>query len=125
MKLHLNNPAQYNLIRSCDRTNNGLRVRVGDTTYTGSLILTPEILEMWSVSRVSDLDTDEFSKLAELGAEVVILGTGPAIEFPDPALTRPLMAMGIGLEVMDTMAACRTYNILRSDDRRVAGALIV
>ena len=125
MKLHLNNPAQYNLIRSCDRTSNGFRVRVGENTYTGSLILTPENLEMWDVSRVSDLDTGEFSRLAELGAEVIILGTGNTIQFPDTALTQPLMARGIGLEVMDTMAACRTYNILRSDDRRVAGALIV
>jgi uncharacterized protein len=125
MKLHLNNPGQYNLILSCDRIENGFQLRVGETTYRNSLILTPGNLEMWPVASVSEINIEHFSRLAELEAEVIILGTGDTIEFPEPGLTQPLMHKRIGLEVMDTMAACRTYNILCSDERRVAGAFIV
>ena len=71
------------------------------------------------------IDREDFERLSELATDVLILGTGTAISFPDPAITRPLMTRGIGLEVMDTAAACRTYNILVADGRNPAAALIV
>jgi uncharacterized protein len=63
--------------------------------------------------------------LAELRPEVVILGTGVKLRFPPPSLTRALVEANIGLEVMDTGAACRTYNILMGDGRRVVAALLM
>jgi len=80
---------------------------------------------MWTVSQVSDLKNEDFVRFASLGVEVVILGTGDTLVFPHPAIMQPLMNKGIGVEVMDTAAACRTYNILLSDGRQVAAGLIL
>lgn len=79
---------------------------------------------MWQVKDVSNLQTSDFELLAEIETEVILLGTGPDLVFPDPALSEPLMRKGIGLEVMDTAAACRTYSVLSGDGRHVAAALI-
>ena len=57
--------------------------------------------------------------------EIVLLGTGDRQRFPRPKLTRALLARGVGVEVMDTSAACRTYNIIMMEDRRVAAALLM
>ncbi|MCY3768819.1 MAG: Mth938-like domain-containing protein [Gammaproteobacteria bacterium] len=125
MKLHLHQTGQRNQIRSLTRLNHGFLLKIGEIDYTRSLILTPEKLEMWEVNRVCELNQADFERLANLNAEVVILGTGNTMVFPDPKITRPLMESRTGLEVMDTAAACRTYNILHSDDRRVAAGLIL
>jgi len=66
-----------------------------------------------------------FAKLAELPLEILILGTGARLQFPHPSLTHRVASAGIGLEVMDTHAACRTYNILLAEDRRVGAALLL
>ena len=79
---------------------------------------------MWSVSEVSSLNIKVFQQLAEINAEVVILGTGDSIVFPETRFTVPLINKGIGLEVMDTPAACRTYNALISDGRKAIAGLI-
>ena len=80
---------------------------------------------MWGVRKVSELETEHFDVLARLGAEVAILGTGSRIVFPDPAIYAPLINSGVGMEVMDTPAACRTYNVLVSDGRKVVAGLIL
>src|SRR5918911_5118705 len=77
--------------------------------------------------RASDfahLTVENFSELAALGVEIVLLGTGARQRFPHPRLTAPLGKARVGLEVMDTKAACRTYNILVAEERRVALALL-
>jgi len=125
MKLHLNNLVQKHLILACKKKDNRYQIKIGDTFYKSSIILTPEKLEMWGVSGVSELIHSDFTKLANLDAEVVILGTGDTLIFPEVEITQPLIAKGIGLEVMTTDAACRTYNILRSDGRHVAAGLIL
>jgi uncharacterized protein len=66
-----------------------------------------------------------FDRLAGLPIEILLLGTGDRLRFPHPSLTAPLRAAGIGVEVMDTGAACRTYNILLAEDRRVGAALML
>ena len=66
-----------------------------------------------------------FLPTVELSPEMVLFGTGPTLRFPHPGLTRSLIEAGIGIEVMDTGAACRTYNILSAEERRVAAALLV
>ncbi len=93
--------------------------------YTESIILTPKKLEKWTISAVSDLKKTDFVTFANLDMEVLILGSGDIAVFPDPAITEPLMKKGIGMEVMDTAAACRTYNILLSDGRNVVAGLIL
>lgn len=125
MKLHLNNPDQVNMIRSCERTDNAYKIQIEDEVYTESLILTLQNLDVWSVDHVSQLKEDDFLNFSKLGAEVILLGTGENMVFLDIALTRPLINQGIGLEVMNTAAACRTYNIMISDGRKVAAGLIL
>jgi uncharacterized protein len=63
--------------------------------------------------------------LAKSGAELIIFGSGQRLRFPQPGWLAPLMAMGIGLETMDTAAACRTYNILASEGRKVVVVLLL
>ncbi len=79
----------------------------------------------WHCERFSDLGAAHFQQLAELGTELVIFGSGGRIRFPQPAWLAPLMARRIGLETMDTQAACRTYNILAGEGRKVAVALLI
>jgi uncharacterized protein len=63
-------------------------------------------------------------KLLELGTEIILLGTGNRLRFPPGPLMRPFAPAGIGLEIMDLKAACRTYNILAAEGRKVAAALL-
>lgn len=70
------------------------------------------------------LETRHFDWLATHNTEIILLGTGPRIRFPHPSLTRALMEAHIGLEVMDTGAACRTYNILAGEGRKVVAVIL-
>lgn len=72
-----------------------------------------------------ELGPDDFARIADLQVEVVIFGSGPRIRFPRPAWLAPLAARRIGIETMDTAAACRTYNILAQEGRQVAVALLL
>jgi len=71
------------------------------------------------------LTTQDFEGLVPLAPEVVLLGTGVTIRLPHPRLTRALTDARIGVEVMDTPAACRTFNILAAEGRRVAAAILI
>ncbi|MFT3719790.1 Mth938-like domain-containing protein [Pseudorhodoferax sp.] len=79
----------------------------------------------WPCTRFEDLGPEHFAQLVELGSEVVIFGSGLRLRFPQPAWLRPLIARRIGLETMDTAAACRTYNILAQEGRDVIAALLL
>lgn len=83
--------------------------------------LTPE----WTKASFETLTIEDFAILAGLDTEILLLGTGARLRFPPPALMQPIYAVGKGLEVMDTSAACRTYNILVAEGRKVACALLV
>jgi uncharacterized protein len=78
----------------------------------------------WAVTDFANLEEAHFASLLELAPELVIFGSGQRIRFPHPSLTRALMARRIGLETMDTAAACRTYNVLLAEDRSVVAALL-
>jgi uncharacterized protein len=102
------------------------RVWVGGTPFTAS-VLVPwqgEVLA-WQAASLAELAEQHFERVAALAPEVVIFGSGPRISFLRPALLRPLMARRIGVETMDTAAACRTYNVLASEGRRVLAALLI
>ena len=79
----------------------------------------------WNCTRLADLSAAHFELLAEDRPEVVIFGSGRRLRFVPPALLRGLIERGIGVETMDTAAACRTYNILAQEGRRVVGALLL
>lgn len=100
-------------------------IQIANQVYRGHLLLTPEqIIDNWPAPAPSELTIDSFARILTYAPEVLILGTGETLEFPPASLNAALAAKRIGLEVMDTQAACRTYNILLTEDRRVAAALI-
>ncbi len=79
----------------------------------------------WPCAAFEDLGPEHFAQLSGLDVEVVIFGSGSRIRFPRPAWLAPLAKRRIGIETMDTAAACRTYNILAQEGRTVAAALLV
>lgn len=91
-----------------------------------SLIIMPDqLIEDWEPQDINSLEQAHFDVLLPLQLEVILLGTGKTLQWPDPAVTAKLISLGIGVEVMNTGAACRTYNILMADQRRFAAALIM
>lgn len=79
----------------------------------------------WHCTRFEQLTEPHFAQLAKTRPELVIFGSGVRLRFPPPAFLRALMAQRIGLETMDTLAACRTYNILAGEGRQVIAALLI
>lgn len=121
MKLHISNTAGINLFTAYGEG----YVAVNHEKYEQNLILLPDSLRPgWSTATVETLGEADMQTLLGLGVEIVLLGTGNRLRFPAGALMRPFAPAGIGLEVMDLQAACRTYNILASEGRRVAAALL-
>jgi len=101
-------------------------IEINKVRYEHSVLVMPEgAVVPWDVTRFEDLTPEHFARLLELGAEVVIFGTGNKLRFPHPRLTAPLTEKRIGVDAMDLQAACRTYNILMLEGRKVAGALLV
>jgi uncharacterized protein len=99
-------------------------VMVNGERHSASIVVLPDRLEQWAVTGFDALTSGDFEFLKKLGAEIVLLGTGERQRFPHPRLTAALAQAGIGLEVMDLQAACRTYNILVAEERKVAAALL-
>jgi uncharacterized protein len=95
----------------------------GARRETSSIVLPERILD-WPVESFDQLRAEDFTIFASLGVDIVLLGTGRRQRFPHPRLTAALTRDGIGVEVMDLQAACRTYNILVAEERKVAAALL-
>lgn len=123
MKIHLqDSDEQINIIHSHGTG----QVRVGKQVLTSSFVISPTaIVSNWSVREIQALQTTDVEVLASLNPEVVLLGTGNHIHFPDPHVLRPLIHQRIGYEVMDTGAACRTFNVLVAEGRLVVAGLIL
>jgi uncharacterized protein len=121
LKFHLSNP-EGNVF-----TGHGPGfVRLGIIEYRENIVVTPEkIVTGWARGGFDALVADDFAAVAALRPEVALLGTGASIRFPHPRLTRALTDERIGLEVMDTPAACRTFNILAAEGRKVAVAILL
>lgn len=101
-------------------------VRLGIVEYRENVVVTPDtIITAWGAGGFDALTEADFVSLAALRPEVALLGTGSSIRFPHPRLTRALTDARIGLEVMDTQAACRTFNILAAEGRKVAAAILI
>ena len=101
-------------------------VEVNRTRYSGSLVVGAETMVTdWPLESIDALAADHLAAILEMKPEIVLLGTGAAFAFPEPARLAPLREARVGVEVMDTAAACRTYNILLGEGRNVVAALIV
>jgi len=121
MELTLQNPGDHLFIRSV--TKDG--IRVVDDLYQSSIILSAgEIIPDWPVSSVDQLTTGTLEPLLGLHPEVVLIGTGATQKFLAPELLMFFYSRKIGIEVMTTDAACRTFNVLVSESRKVVAALI-
>ncbi len=101
-------------------------LRVGALTMNAPVILTPqEILTDWSPPAIEALSIADFHRALAVDPEVILLGTGPMQAFPPTPLVTDILRRGIGFESMATAAACRTFNVLAAENRRVVAALIV
>ena len=98
---------------------------VNEITYSTSIIVMPDlIISPWGPTSLRSLQASDFDKLLDLKPQVVLLGTGQQLQFPKPSFFSLFAKQEIGLEVMDTQAACRTYAVLMSEGRKVAAALL-
>lgn len=122
MKLHL---AAQGPLNTFSGYGDGYVLLNQDRRYERGLVVLPErLIEDWGRCGFAALAPHDFAALVETGAEIVLLGTGSRQRFPSPHLLQPLIEARIGVEVMDLQAACRTYNILLAEGRKVAAALL-
>lgn len=121
MKLHLANAGQQNVIAAYG---DGY-VQINATRHESSVVLDARSVAPWAVTTIRDLTAADLAAVAAAKPEIVIIGTGKRFAFPHPVHLKPLIDARIGYEVMDTAAACRTYNILLGEGRNVMAALVV
>lgn len=100
-------------------------VAVNSVRYERNVLVSPEAVVEWPVTDFETLMPADFQFIREAQPEILILGTGTRQRFPPPALARALAASGAGVEIMDTKAACRTYNILVAEGRKVIAAILL
>ena len=120
MKLHASSPSALNTFSGYGEG----YVLVNGQRHSNNVIVMPEQLLPWGATSFDALTEADFEVIAGLNPEILLLGTGPKQRFPHPRLTRVLAAKRVGVEAMDLQAACRTYNILMAEERRVAAALL-
>lgn len=122
MKLHADHAEGVNLINAYTADS----VSVNGEVHRHSVLVPPTgPVTPWPATSLSDLTEAHFEAIAQASPELVVLGSGQVLRFAPPALLRPLMTARIGIETMDTPAACRTYNILVAEGRKVMAALLV
>ena len=101
-------------------------IKVNDQIHTESIIITPnQLILHWQPQTFSELTSASFDSIIELKPDILLLGTGSKMELVLPELYGQLINLGIGVEVMDTSAACRTFNALSAENRNVVAALII
>lgn len=100
-------------------------VRVGGRLYqTGLIVMSERLIVPWGPEQAADLTVEHLDALLAFAPQVIVLGTGETQIFPDPAITFRALEQGVGIEIMDTGAACRTCNILMTEGRRVVAGLL-
>ena len=122
MELQLENDPLGYRVGSC--VNN--TVAIGEVHYTTSLIVTPEkVVRDWPPQHPGGLTIDDFGIILALEPELILVGTGNSLRFPDSVILKGVIRVGIGIDFMDSRAACRTYNILAAEGRHVAAGIII
>ncbi len=122
MKIELDVPsADLNMIQSY--SDGG--IIINHVTYTDSIIVCPsQTVESWPVQRPAELAIGHFLPLLDMAPELVLLGTGKRLQFPEQQILSLFLSVNIGIEVMDTAAACRAYNFIAGEGRKVVAALL-
>lgn len=101
-------------------------IRIGETVLHNSCIVTAQqLIPDFPPQTLGELNVADLERVFPLDPEIVVIGTGPHQRFPDPSLMGAVLSRGIGCEVMDLGAACRTYNVLVSEDRRAVAILFL
>jgi uncharacterized protein len=122
MKFSLNPTSQQNIVKAYSPT----QLRVGEKVLTRSCVVkADQLLEDWRPQHLDELTVDDLEPVLAMQPDILLLGSGARQKFPPPALMESVLKRGIGIEVMDTGAACRTYNVLVSEDRNVVAALFI
>ncbi|MGG7605815.1 Mth938-like domain-containing protein [Massilia sp. BKSP1R2A-1] len=122
MKLHSDNNEKYQTVTGYDASG----VEINAQRFNFSLTVLPEVPPRpWPVTRFEDLTAAHFEQIAQDRPDVVVLGTGARQRFVHPKLVASLSALHVGVESMDSQAACRTYNVLMGEGRKVTLALII
>jgi uncharacterized protein len=122
MKFTLEDSSRVNLVRGYSPQ----EIRIGNQRLNASCIVTADtLITQWDPASFADLKPEHLETILALKPEVVLLGTGPTQRFPPTAIRAAFTTRGMGLEVMDLGAACRTFNILVQEERRVAAALFL
>ena len=122
MRFTLETNPEANLVRAYGPG----EISVRDLIVRDNVILTAdEILTDWRPRDVASIDSEDMERVLSLSPEIIVLGTGDALVFPDKEIMAFVLGRGVGFEVMDTAAACRTYNILIHEGRRAAAALLL
>lgn len=121
MKMHADSPSALNTVTAYGND----WIEINRRRYRGALLIMPEgEIHAWQVERFETLAAGDFEALLARSPELVLLGTGSRQRFPHPRLTAALAQAGVGIDVMNTHAACRTYNILMAEGRKVLAALL-
>jgi uncharacterized protein len=122
VKLTRDARSDVNLIRGYRRG----AVQIGERVVSTHCIVAAEtLITEWNVASFAELAAAHLEPVFALNPEVVLLGTGSGQSFPNAAVRQAFAARGIGLEAMDLGAACRTYNVLVQEERRVVALLFV
>ncbi|ANI99010.1 hypothetical protein A8O14_02210 [Polynucleobacter wuianus] len=101
-------------------------VEINQVSYAHAVLLSSDgAISQWPAKAFDNLETSHFAQMVNLKPELILIGTGSRQRFPKPELLKPLIDAKIGFEIMDSQAACRTYNILVGEGRQVLLALIV
>jgi len=122
MQLTEHHPGDHHVIRSVD----GQSIVIDDQRHTRSVIVGARLLiDQWSVESLDELDEQAIAPLIEHKPELVVLGVGERQQLPSPELQHRFYRHGIGLECMTLAAACRTFNVLMSENRRAVAGLVI
>ena len=121
MEFHLEIPGNHHFIRSIGDKG----IRINDDYYPGAVVVSAERINPdWAVESVEDIDESSLRPVFEMDPEVVLIGTGAKQVFLPPEIQMHFYRRGVGLEVMTTDAACRTFNVLVAEGRPVVAALL-
>lgn len=120
-QLTLEKPGDHHFVRSVSEEG----IRIGDTLYTEGILLSATTLqEQWGPAQLDALSDTDLESVLQLKPEVILLGTGGIQQFLHPSRLAPCHRAGVGIELMTTDAACRTFNVLASEGRHVVAALL-
>ena len=98
---------------------------IDDKIYKNNVLMTSAAVENWNLNDIDNLNIDDFKNVLDCKPEIIILGTGGSLVIPTPAIINDIQNQGIGFEFMITDSACKTFNLLVSENRKVAAALIL